>query len=123
MSDDSANQIPPTDEINSMSINSQNNEASSPSTPQMKGCDKCWGRVYTAEVNVKIKEAYCPPKLVEGNPCLEYIKYIIIPGYNKFVVECSEANGGEKTYKSYRDGNLHPGDLKSSLSKAINKIL
>ncbi|KAH9682015.1 hypothetical protein KPL71_027175 [Citrus sinensis] len=76
-----------------------------------------------AEVNVKIKEAYCPPKLVEGNPCLEYIKYIIIPGYNKFVVECSEANGGEKTYKSYRDGNLHPGDLKSSLSKAINKIL
>ncbi|GAY60729.1 hypothetical protein CUMW_204290 [Citrus unshiu] len=46
------------------------------------------------EVNVKIKEAYCPPKLVEGNPCLEYIKYIIFPGYNKFVVECSEANGG-----------------------------
>lgn len=83
-----------------------------------------------AEVNVKIKKAYCPPKIVEGNPCLEYVKYIIFPWYNEFVVERSEANGGNKTFKGYEqlladyeEGNLHPGDLKPSLSKAINAIL
>ncbi|KAH9764363.1 Tyrosine--tRNA ligase 1 cytoplasmic [Citrus sinensis] len=83
-----------------------------------------------AEVNVKIKKAYCPPKIVEGNPCLEYIKYIIFPWDKKFVVERSEANGGNKTFENYEElvadyeeGNLHPGDLKPSLSKAINKIL
>ena len=47
-------------------------------------------------MNVKIKKAYCPPKIVEGNPCLEYIKYIIFPWDKKFVVERSEANGGNK---------------------------
>ncbi|XP_020680609.1 tyrosine--tRNA ligase 1, cytoplasmic isoform X2 [Dendrobium catenatum] len=47
-----------------------------------------------AEVNVKIKKAYCPPKIVEGNPCLEYIKYIIFPWFHKFEVIRQEENGG-----------------------------
>ncbi|KDP35153.1 hypothetical protein JCGZ_10687 [Jatropha curcas] len=83
-----------------------------------------------AEGNVKIKKAYCPPKIVEGNPCLEYIKFVIIPWFNAFKVERSVENGGEKTYKSfeelvadYESGELHPGDLKPALSKAINEIL
>lgn len=49
-----------------------------------------------ADVNSKIKGAYCPPKIVEGNPCLEYIKYIIFPWFNEFQVERSTANGGDK---------------------------
>lgn len=83
-----------------------------------------------AEVNVKIKKAYCPPKIVEGNPCLEYINFIIIPWFNEFKVERSEANGGDKTYTSYEEliadyegEKLHPADLKPALSKALNKIL
>ncbi|KAH1066631.1 hypothetical protein J1N35_031618 [Gossypium stocksii] len=83
-----------------------------------------------AEVNVKIKKAYCPPKIVEGNPCLEYIKYIIFPWFNEFRVERNADNGGDKTYKDfeelvsdYESGGLHPGDLKPALSKALNKIL
>ncbi|TKY69879.1 Tyrosine--tRNA ligase 1 [Spatholobus suberectus] len=83
-----------------------------------------------AEVNVKIKKAYCPPKIVEGNPCLEYIKYLILPWFNEFTVERSEDNGGNKTFKSYEElvadyesGELHPGDLKPALSKSLNKIL
>ncbi|KAJ7952302.1 Tyrosine--tRNA ligase [Quillaja saponaria] len=83
-----------------------------------------------AEVNLKIKKAYCPPKIVEGNPCLEYIKYLILPWFNEFIVERSADNGGDKTFKtfeelisSYASGELHPGDLKPALSKALNKIL
>ncbi|XP_060967479.1 tyrosine--tRNA ligase 1, cytoplasmic isoform X1 [Cannabis sativa] len=83
-----------------------------------------------AEVNLKIKKAYCPPKIVEGNPCLEYIKYLVLAWFNEFTVERSEQNGGNKTYKNYEDiiadyesGDLHPADLKPALSKALNKIL
>lgn len=82
------------------------------------------------EVNVKIKKAYCPPKLVEGNPCLEYIKYIIFPWFNKFEVIRQEENGGNKTYtcmdeiiSDYESGALHPADVKPALSKALNEIL
>ncbi|XP_057464902.1 tyrosine--tRNA ligase 1, cytoplasmic-like isoform X2 [Actinidia eriantha] len=83
-----------------------------------------------AEVNLKIKKAYCPPMIVAGNPCLEYIKFIIFPWFHEFKVERNADNGGEKTFSSfeelvadYESGNLHPADLKPALSKAINKIL
>ncbi|KAL7186090.1 hypothetical protein ACSBR2_027948 [Camellia fascicularis] len=49
-----------------------------------------------AEVNLKIKVAYCPPMVVEGNPCLEYLKYIIFPWFHEFKVERGPDNGGEK---------------------------
>ncbi|KAJ8492274.1 hypothetical protein OPV22_013995 [Ensete ventricosum] len=82
------------------------------------------------EVNVKIKKAYCPPKIVEGNPCLEYIKYIVFPWFGHFEVVRKEENGGNKTYNimeelilDYESGVLHPADLKPALSKALNLIL
>ncbi|XP_071689060.1 tyrosine--tRNA ligase 1, cytoplasmic-like [Rutidosis leptorrhynchoides] len=83
-----------------------------------------------AEVNLKIKKAYCPPNIVQGNPCLEYIKHIIFPWFNEFKVERKAENGGEKVFTSfeklvaaYEKGDLHPADLKPSLSKALNTIL
>ncbi|KAL7609055.1 tyrosine--tRNA ligase 1, cytoplasmic [Lactuca sativa] len=83
-----------------------------------------------AEVNLKIKKAYCPPNIVDGNPCLEYIKYIVFPWFNEFKVERKEENGGEKVFTSYDEliaayakGELHPADLKPALSKSLNKIL
>uniref|UniRef100_A0A7N2KTN2 tyrosine--tRNA ligase n=1 Tax=Quercus lobata TaxID=97700 RepID=A0A7N2KTN2_QUELO len=48
-----------------------------------------------AKVNLKIKRAYCPPDIVEGNPCLEYVKYLILPWFKKFVIERSAENGGD----------------------------
>ncbi|KAK7245172.1 hypothetical protein RIF29_40007 [Crotalaria pallida] len=83
-----------------------------------------------AEVNLKIKKAFCPPKVVEKNPCLEYVKYLILPWFNEFKVERSTDNGGDKTFKTfeelaadYESGKLHPADLKSALPKSLNKIL
>lgn len=82
------------------------------------------------DVNTKIKKAYCPPQIVEGNPCIEYIKYIIFPWFNQFEVKRNENNGGDKIYTSlddleedFKSGALHPGDLKPSLSRALNQIL
>jgi len=45
---------------------------------------------------VKIKKAYCPPDIVEGNPCLEYVKHIILPWFSEFTVERDEKYGGNR---------------------------
>lgn len=47
-------------------------------------------------MNLKIKKAYCPPLIVEGNPCLEYIKYLIFPWFKEFTVERNADHGGNK---------------------------
>ncbi|GJU89357.1 hypothetical protein Tco_1301780 [Tanacetum coccineum] len=74
------------------------------------------------EPNVKIKKAYFLPGIVEGNPCLEYIKYIVFPWFNEFKVERKEENGGAKVFAKYEQlvadyakGDLHPADLKHAL--------
>lgn len=83
-----------------------------------------------ADVNLKIKKAYCPPKVLEGNPCLDYLNYIIFPWFKEFTVERKAENGGNKTYQSFEEltadyeaGALHPGDVKPALAKSLNKIL
>ncbi|GKE30204.1 tyrosine--tRNA ligase 1, cytoplasmic-like protein, partial [Tanacetum coccineum] len=82
------------------------------------------------EVNLKIKKAFCPPNVGEGNPCLEYIKHIVFPLFKEFKVERKAKNGGDKVFKTfeeviadYKEGDLHPADLKPALSKALNRIL
>ncbi|XP_015694466.1 tyrosine--tRNA ligase 1, cytoplasmic-like isoform X2 [Oryza brachyantha] len=78
----------------------------------------------------KIEKAFCPPKLAEGNSCLEYIKHIILPWFGKFEVVQKKENGGKKIFLSmeeftadYESGTLHPVDVKLALEKSLNKIL
>ncbi|KAK9055478.1 hypothetical protein SSX86_026561 [Deinandra increscens subsp. villosa] len=78
----------------------------------------------------KINKSYCPPNVIEKNPCLEYIKYIVFPWFNEFRVERTKENGGEKTFASFEElaadyvkGDLRPVDLRPALSKALNMIL
>ncbi|KAH9556872.1 hypothetical protein CY35_07G054600 [Sphagnum magellanicum] len=82
------------------------------------------------DVNLKIKQAYCPPQIIEANPCVEYVQYITLPWFQEFEVQRGEKNGGNKVYTTieelhsdYTEGLLHPGDLKPALAKALNKIL
>lgn len=82
------------------------------------------------EVNSKIKSAFCPEATVEGNPVLEYVKYLIFPKLGRLQINRKEENGGDKTYEAYEDlqndfsaGALHPGDLKPAVSKAVNTML
>eukprot|EP00126_Sphaerothecum_destruens_P008224 Sdes_comp20132_c0_seq1m13221 len=83
-----------------------------------------------ADVNRKIKSAFCPPLIVEKNPCLEYFQLIVFPRCGSVTVKRSPANGGDKLYQFYQDmeadyvsGALHPGDLKPALSESLNSIL
>mmetsp|Transcript_2550 Transcript_2550/g.4462 ORF Transcript_2550/g.4462 Transcript_2550/m.4462 type:complete len:138 (+) Transcript_2550:3-416(+) len=83
-----------------------------------------------SEVSTKIRKAYCPPGEITGNPCLEYIRHLVLPKLGSLTVTRSEENGGNKVYtamedieKDFSDGSLHPGDLKPGLAKSINEML
>lgn len=82
------------------------------------------------DVNSKIKKAFCPEGVVEGNPCLEYVRHMIIPRLGKITITRKPENGGDVEYTSadeleadFKDGKLHPGDLKPALAKSLNSIL
>ena len=84
-----------------------------------------------ADVNVKIKKAYCPPGVVENNPILDYLKHIIFAVDTPAFKICrSPQNGGDFEYNSYSAleadylaGSIHPGDLKPAVSKAITELM
>lgn len=83
------------------------------------------------EVKRKIRNAYCPIKEIEGNPLVDIVKYIIIPYYGKeFVIKRPKEKGGEialsdyEEFESlYKEGKVHPMDLKEALADAISEIL
>jgi len=84
-----------------------------------------------ADVNVKIKKAFCPPAVVENNPILDYLKHVIFAVEGAvFSLLRSEQNGGNALYSSYAEleadyasGKIHPGDLKPAVAKAINALI
>ena len=82
------------------------------------------------KVNRKMKKAYCPEKIVEGNPVLEMCKYVVFPELKDvFLIKRPEKFGGDLEFKTYEDleraftGDLHPLDLKNSAAEYINQIL
>lgn len=82
------------------------------------------------DLNTKIMWAFCPPKVAVCNPCLEYIKYVILPWFGNFEIVKKEGNGSNKTFASmeelvvdYESGALDSADVKLAFEKAINNIL
>ncbi|MFH8107475.1 MAG: tyrosine--tRNA ligase [Candidatus Aenigmatarchaeota archaeon] len=82
------------------------------------------------ELKRKILAAYCPPKQVEGNPILEYFKYIIFKSFKEIKIEREEKYGGnieflsyEELEKSYLSGEIHPLDLKNSAIEYLDRII
>jgi tyrosyl-tRNA synthetase len=82
------------------------------------------------EIEKKILKAWCPEKVVEMNPILEIVKYIIFNKVKSFEVEREAKYGGKITYYSYYElekdyisGNLHPLDLKKNVARVLNEIL
>ncbi|KAF7083048.1 hypothetical protein CFC21_086869 [Triticum aestivum] len=84
------------------------------------------------DVPVKIRHAHCPAEVAEGNPCLEYIKHIVLPWFGCFEVPGKEENcsGTSRTFQKmeeliadYESGTLHPTEVKLALTMALNKIM
>ncbi|KAJ1921762.1 Tyrosine--tRNA ligase cytoplasmic [Mycoemilia scoparia] len=91
------------------------------------------------KVEKKIKKAYCEEGSLENNGLMAFIKAVVFPILSlragdgapvEFVIERPEKYGGNSTYASYADleaafvnKDVHPGDLKKSVSKVINGLL
>lgn len=81
------------------------------------------------DVKRKISKAYCPEKIIEGNPLFDYLKYLIFKRYEKLKIERPEKFGGnlevdyDELVRVYQDGSLHPMDLKITVSKYLNEMI
>ncbi len=84
----------------------------------------------TKEIEEKLQSAYCPLKIVAGNPVLEFARYIIFMENNSLLVERPAKFGGDIEFgsyveleKSFVEGKLHPVDLKKAVAVALDKMI
>ncbi|MEM1553995.1 MAG: tyrosine--tRNA ligase [Thermoproteota archaeon] len=78
----------------------------------------------------KVLSAYCPEKVVENNPILDWTKHIIFRKFKSFRVDRPSKYGGPIEFYSYEElesayarGMLHPLDLKNAVADALDKII
>ena len=78
----------------------------------------------------KLKRAYCPPKETENNPVLQIAQYVLFPWADLVTIERPEKYGGPTTFADYkqleaeyRQGKVHPLDLKNAVAEGLIKIL
>ncbi|MBI2545042.1 MAG: tyrosine--tRNA ligase [Candidatus Aenigmarchaeota archaeon] len=84
----------------------------------------------TEEIKKKIDSAFCPVKVVEGNPVLDYSKHLIFRRFKSMKIERDKKFGGDLEFDSYkeleeafREGKLHPVDLKNSTAMYIDQMI
>uniref|UniRef100_A0A7C4DB87 Tyrosine--tRNA ligase n=1 Tax=Staphylothermus marinus TaxID=2280 RepID=A0A7C4DB87_STAMA len=79
----------------------------------------------------KIRKAYCPPRVTLFNPIIEINKYLLFskPGF-KLLIERPVEYGGSieitsfsELEEKYRNGELHPLDLKNATANALIEYL
>jgi tyrosyl-tRNA synthetase len=82
------------------------------------------------EIEQKLMRAWCPKKVVENNPVLEIVKYIIFRERKAFTIERKTKHGGTIEFYDYgelercfRMGKLHPEDLKTNVTRELSEIL
>ena len=89
-----------------------------------------WMEDTAEEVASKVKKAFCPPLVAEGNPVLQYVKCVTLPWFGVVEVPSASENAAPTRYESYEAleadyvaGRVHPGDLKAALVTGLNAIL
>ena len=82
------------------------------------------------DIKRKINKAYCPEGIAQENPVLEYCKYILFEKNRAFKVERPKKYGGDLEFNSYEEleksfskKELHPMDLKQSVSRYLDELL
>lgn len=82
------------------------------------------------EIKKKINSAFCPEKQIQGNPVLEICKHIIFRKNKNFEIFRPEKFGGDleiqnyqELEKIYREGKLHPQDLKNAVATELEKLI
>ncbi len=81
-------------------------------------------------IGEKLRKAYCPPGVVEGNPVLEYFRILVFTGSHGFVFRRDAKYGGDLEVASYGEleklylaGKVHPQDLKANMGRFLSERL
>jgi tyrosyl-tRNA synthetase len=89
-----------------------------------------WVNDTAKEIKKKYNAAFCPEKLVEGNPVMDHAKLVVFPHLGELNIERPAKYGGDLSFQSYeeladtfRKGELHPLDLKNGVSASMVKLL
>ncbi|MEM7826928.1 MAG: tyrosine--tRNA ligase [Candidatus Aenigmatarchaeota archaeon] len=82
------------------------------------------------EIKKKISSAFCPAKVIDGNPILDYCKYLVFREFDSMKIERDKKFGGDIEFSSYielenafKKGELHPTDLKNSIVEYLDKMI
>ena len=82
------------------------------------------------EIRKKLRQAWCPKGLVDGNPVIELVRYIVFHEFDVLEVKRPEKYGGPVTFegfeelkKAYVEEKVHPADLKDAVASALNKVI
>jgi tyrosyl-tRNA synthetase len=78
----------------------------------------------------KIQQAFCPPRVVEGNPVLEYYRILVFENREPLTLKRDPKYGGAVEVSTYRQleglyasGKIHPQDLKTNISRILSQKL
>jgi tyrosyl-tRNA synthetase len=82
------------------------------------------------QIAEKIKNAYCPPKIIENNPMMDYSKHIIFRKLDTLEIRRPAKYGGNIEIQSYQEledtykkGDIHPLDLKNAVAAALDVLI
>lgn len=82
------------------------------------------------QIEEKLAKAFCPERVVEGNPVLEFARQIVFHEFSELHVEREKRFGGSVSFTSFEElrkafaaGELHPTDLKNAVAKSLNEIV
>lgn len=89
-----------------------------------------WVNDSPKEIREKYRTAFCPPKIVLGNPVLDHARMVVFPHFGELSIERQSKYGGdlkihsfEELARIYSSGELHPLDLKNGVADAVVELL
>jgi tyrosyl-tRNA synthetase len=81
------------------------------------------------DIKRKIAKAYCPEKVIEGNPIFDYLKFLVFRRYPEIKISRDKKFGGDITVDypelvtMFSEGKLHPLDLKNAVVFYLNEMI
>jgi tyrosyl-tRNA synthetase len=82
------------------------------------------------DIKAKLRNAYCPPKQTTANPVLEAARLAVFTNTEELTITRPSKYGGPETFvnfetleQAYRNGKIHPLDLKNAVADALILIL
>jgi len=81
------------------------------------------------QIREKINGAYCPERIIDGNPIIQYLEKLIIDDKTApITIERPQKFGGDLELSNfnellafYKEGKIHPADLKEFVAKGLEK--